>query len=575
MPFFELKKQLAARISSLLAHPELTSEFIEPELNTPPNLALGHVALPCFKLSKVLRQASDKIARELAEKANDAGIESVATGPYTNFKFDLKSLYRETLNTIFTQKSAYGSDDFGQARTIVLEYCSPNVAKQLAFQHIRSTLIGNTLANVYDFLGFDTQRINFVGDWGTQFSRLLAGVEQWGERSRINEKDVKASMQHLLEAYVRFHKEIETHPEYGEIASKCLQKLEAQEPKATELWREIRKISLLSMNATLSRMNIRFDLVEGESHYISEIQNTLDLIKRSADAKLSEGAWIVEVAGQNTPALVQKRDGTTLYLTRDIAAAIDRQTRLKFDRMYYVVSEQQKLHFQLLFGVLKKMGFDWADRCEHISFGTVLFGSEKMSTREGRVIILDNLLDEAKAKALEVCSAKNPELANKEEVAELVGIGAVIFGELSSHRLRDIEFDWESILALDGETGPYVQYSLVRCYSLLNKAAEKNETTLAVDPTGYEFSPEEEALLLALAKLRATLRLVIRDNEPFHLTRYLIDLAKAFNRFYYQLPVLQATDPAQRQVRLNLVRGTRVAFENGFNLMGIRSPREM
>jgi arginyl-tRNA synthetase len=322
-------------------------------------------------------------------------------------------------------------------------------------------------------------------------------------------------------------------------------------------------------------MHIRFNHIEGESHYVPQIERTLEEVKTKAQARLSEGAWIVEVEGIQTPALVQKKDGTTLYLTRDIAAAIDRFQRFHFEKMYYVVGGQQQLHFQLLKGVLKKMGYEWADNCEHLHFGTVLFGSEKMSTREGRVIELDGLLKEATALALVECTQKNPDLPNKEQVAEMVGVGAVVFGELSAHRTRDIEFDWKSVLALDGETGPYVQYSAVRCQSLMEKARAKGETAGGPFEYSQELAIEEEALILALARFRQSLHDVTRENEPYHLTHYLIDLAKTFNRFYYKHPVLQATDADQRRMRLNLVQATGQALMNGLNLLGISCPKEM
>jgi arginyl-tRNA synthetase len=459
----------------------------------------------------------------------------------------------------------------------VLEYCSPNIAKRLAFQHIRSTLLGNTLANIYDFLGYKVERINFVGDWGSQFARLLAAVEMWGDRALLSNDDMPAAMTHLFELYVRFHKELEQHPEYADRANQCLQRLEKGEPAASELWQQIRSLSVTTMEKTLARMHASFNHVEGESKYISKFQSTLIDVKNKAEAKLSDGAWIVEVEGLSTPALVQKRDGTTLYLTRDIAAAVDRFQRFSFQKMFYVVSEQQKLHFQLLFGVLRKMGCEWAERCEHVSFGTVLFGAEKMSTREGRVIFLDEVLNEARDRAMEECTKKNPSLKDKEKVAEQVGIGAIVFGELSSHRTRDIEFNWENVLALDGDTGPYVQYSLVRCYSLLEKANEPliPKIPSPVSVPAYSFSPEEEQLVLELSKFRSVLHQATRENEPHLLTHYLIDLAKAFNRFYYRFPVLQATEPVQREVRLNLVKGTGMTLLSGLRLLGIDCPKEM
>ena len=567
---------MSRQLAQTFNNPDLPGEWFEREFGTPPQPHLGHLALPCFKLSKVFRKASDQIAKDIVEKFQMPGVSVVAAGPYANFRFDVGNLYQNIVSEIFAQKTEFGKDQSGKDKSVLIEYCSPNIAKKLGFQHIRSTLIGNVLANVYRSLGYQTLRMNFVGDWGAQFARLFAAVEKWGDRSILAGDNRSAAMDHLFELYVRFHKEVETDPAYQELAIRSLQKLEAQDKTAVDLWRMIREVSLFSVDQTLARLCVAFDYVEGESDYIPEISKTLEHVKSKAKAKLSEGAWIVEVPGQTTPALIQKKDGTTLYLTRDIAAAIHRQERFKLDKMLYVVSEQQKLHFQLLFGVLKLMGYDWADKLGHVSFGTVLFGAEKMSTREGRVIFLDELLNEAKALALSEVMAKNPDLADKEAVAEMVGTGAVIFGNLSSHRMTDIEFDWKRVIALDGETGPYVQYSCVRCSSLIEKAKAKGETSdFTLAESGYEFAPEEENLILMLGKARTTLHQVINDNEPYFLTHYLIDVAKAFNRFYYKLPVLQAVSDNQRRVRLSLVAATNQVLLNGLSLLGIRCPKEM
>lgn len=576
MPFSELKSQLAVRIADFWKHPELTPEWISQEFGLPPNPKMGHVALPLFKVQKILGKSSNEIAKELATTFSHGEISAIAAGPYANFKWNSKVLYDRVCSAIFRDGENYGSDKSGQGKTVLIEYCSPNIAKKLAFQHIRSTLIGNVLANIHLKLGYETERINFVGDWGSQFARLLAAVELWGDPSVLASSELTKAMDHLFELYVKFHQAAEGDPSLIERANKCLQLLEEGEPKTTALWKKIRDLSLASAEKTLKRLSVRFDHVEGESTYVPAIGSTLAEVKSKAGAHVSDGAWIVDVEGISTPALIQKKDGTTLYLTRDLAAAEDRFKRFAFHKLYYVVSEQQKLHFQLLFGVLKKMGHDWADRCEHISFGTVTFGAEKMSTREGRVIFLDALLDEAKERALIESAKKNPDLQNKGEVAEQVGIAAVIFGELSANRQRGIEFDWDQILALDGETGPYVQYAFVRCASLLEKAGEKGrQKPLAVAPEGYAFAEEEENLALALGRFRTVLHACVRDGDPVHLTRYLIDLAKALNRFYYQLPVLQATDPLQCQVRLSLVHATKQVLANGLGLLGIACPREM
>ncbi|MBY0370013.1 arginine--tRNA ligase [bacterium] len=576
MPFSDIRTQLAGEIARLWNHPEITPEWVDQEFSFPPNPQMGHLALPCFKVAKVLRRPTNELAAELVKTFTRDGLTVSAAGPYANFRWAVGPLYEGICQRVFAEKDRYGGDSSGAGKRVLIEFCSPNIAKKLGVQHIRTTLIGNVLANIYEALGYPTDRMNFVGDWGSQFARLLAAVELWGDASVLSSTELSKVMDHLFELYVKFHQAAEQDPSYLERASKCLQLLEEGDAKTTALWKKIRDLSLAAAERTLDRLQVRFNIVEGESHYIPEIQKTLEEVKSKAEARLSEGAWIVDVEGLQTPALIQKKDGTTLYLTRDIAAAVDRHKRFGFHKMYYVVSEQQKLHFQLLFGVLKKMGHSWADKCEHLSFGTVLFGAEKMSTREGRVIFLDSLLDEARERALVECSNKNPALENKGEVAEMVGTGAVIFGDLSVNRQRDIEFNWEHVLAFDGETGPYIQYSLVRCQSLLQKARDKGlATTLEKAPAGYVFAEEEEALTLVLGRLRATLHTCVRDNDPVHLTRYLVDLARALNKFYYQLPVLQATDPVQCALRLSLVEATRQTLANGLKLLGMGCPKEM
>jgi len=576
MPFFDWKTKIAQEISTVLNHPEIPAQSLVSEFTSPPQLQMGHLALPCFRLGKLLGKPAGKLAQELVPHIKNPQVSVSAAGPYLNFRMDPAVLFLTTLSTIQRQGSRYGSDSSGNKEKVVLEYCSPNIAKRLGFQHIRSTLIGNVLSNVYRYLGYDAIRINFIGDWGAQFARLVAAFELWGQRELLNPNQLQPAMDHLLQIYVRFHKEADSHPEYLAKASQCLQRMENGDSDVIELWKKIREISTIAMNATLKRMNVEFDFVEGESHYISLIDKTLEQVKSKTGARISEGAWIVELPGIATPALIQKKDGTTLYLTRDIAGAIDRYQRFQFSKHFYIVSEQQRLHFQQLFGILEAMGFDWANRCAHLSFGTVLFGSEKMSTREGRVILLDDLFNEAKALALLECTQKNPELPQKEEVAEMVGVGAIIFSELSTHRTRDMEFDWKTILSFEGETAPYVQYSAVRCGSLLAKAAGKGQLTTDIPaPGAYAFSMEEEALILLLSKFRSTLQSIIQDNEPYHLTHYLVDVAKTFNRFYYKHPVLQAAEPVARDIRLHLVQATQRVLHNGLNLLGISCPKEM
>ncbi|MBI3294467.1 MAG: arginine--tRNA ligase [Deltaproteobacteria bacterium] len=579
MPFLELKRTLAREISNALNLADLTPEVIFHDLANPPNPMMGHVALPTFKMAKTLKRPADQIAHELCEKIKGAELVATPAGPYANFKWSTPNLFQKTIPQVLQQKDTYGTSTSGQGQTIAIEYCSPNVAKKLAFQHSRSTLIGAVLANIYRSQGYTLHRFNFVGDWGAQFARLLAAFHQWGDKTKLQQATSSAAttseaMDHLMEVYVKFHKVMETDPTQVEKANTWLKRLEEKDETAWGLWKSIRAVSVAAMTATLSRMSVDFDTVEGESAYIDAMESTLAEIKKRANAVISEGAWIVELEGISTPALIQKRDGTTLYLTRDIAAAIAREERLHFAKMLYVVSDQQRLHFQQLFGVVMKMGYAWGERCTHVGFGTVLFGSQKMSTREGRVVLLDEVLDQAHNLALKACTEKNPDLKDKDSVAEAVGMGAFIFGQLSNHRTRDIHFSWEQVLALDGETGPYVQYALVRCRSLLEKALEKKET-IAHGPIDTDFSSEEDALILQIARFRGELDKAIREDEPFYLTSYLIDLAKAYSRFYFKMPVLQCTDDKQRSMRLSLVAATGQTLENGLKLLNIQCPPQM
>jgi arginyl-tRNA synthetase len=576
-----MRNALAQEVAKVLRHPQITAEVIAGEFSTPPDPAMGHLALPCFGLSKLLGKPSDEVAKLIAAGFASLELRVSASGPYANFRWNTPHLYREIIARIFERGDRYGEDDSGENRVVVIEYCSPNIAQPLLFQHIRSTLIGNTLANLYRCLGYRVERICFVGDWGSPFGRLLAGLELWGDREMLargipTPPAAPTAMDPFFEIYARFQRALAADPSYGDRASRCLQQLEEREPKVTALWGQIRQVSLSTFEATLKRMDIQFDHIEGESTYVPGVSALLEAIKQRAEARLSEGAWIVDVEGALTPALIQKKDGTTLYLTRDIAAAIDRHQRFDPYKMFYVVSEQQRLHFQLLFGVLKKMGCSWAERCEHIGFGTALMGSETLANREGKVSSLDDLLNEAKARALVECTRKNPELVGRDQIAERVGTGAVMFACLSGQRPHNLEMDWDGILALDGETGPYVQYAAVRCRSLLEKAAAKGETLLrTVTLPERDLATEEELLLVALGRFGLTLHRCVQDNDPYHLTRYLIDLAKAFNRFYIQFPVLQAGDAVQRRQRLNLVEATRQTLINGLRILGIHCPSEM
>jgi len=570
MPYLEWKTEISSLLSSAVGG---SSESWYEQLAPAPKLELGHFALPCFRMAKEQKKAPPAVAAELAAKIKHPTITASVAGPYLNFTVNPNRIVSETLAKIEQEKANYGSDQTGKNKKILIEYCSPNIAKRLAFQHLRSTLIGNTLANIYRVLGYETLKMNFVGDWGTQFAKLVAAIETWAPNTDWDKMDPAQVMQKLFDLYVRFHQEEAGNAQLEQKASQFLQEMEKGNPRLLSIWKSVRAVSLQEVERTLERIQVRFDVVEGESEYVENLLKDLEKVKKQSGAVLSEGAWIVEVEGLPVPALIQKRDGTTIYLTRDIAAAISRYQRHQFTESLYVVGEQQKLHFQQLFGVLKKMKEPCAEKCMHVTFGTVMFGKEKMSTREGRVIFLEDLLKEAHKRALEECTIKNPELKNKEEVAERVGIGAVIFAELSTHRTRDMEFDWKKILAFEGDTGPYVQYAAVRCQSLMEKAGWKSKGGYQVDKN-YVPTPEEHALSFLLAQYRQVLHQCVREKDPFFLTNYLIDIARALNRFYYENPVLQAEAKVQ-EFRLNLVQSAFQVLLNAMTLLGMKCPKEM
>jgi arginyl-tRNA synthetase len=578
MPFYEMRVALAREVASALRHPELTAEPIAAEFTPPPGSATAHLALPCFRIAKVVDKNPEGLALELAalfpatgEPATGRPVAS-ASGPYVYFRWDAADLFSRVIGTVLRERDRYGTDETGHGKSVVLEYCSANVAQRLMVKHLRSTVIGNALAGILQALGHPVDRINFVGDWGYPIGKLLAGFELWGDRDRVARRGTPA-MDHLFEVYSRFQKTLETEPAYAERATRCLQQLEEGEPKITTLWKDIRETSLASVDTTLRRMGIRFDFVDGESTYVPGATQVLDQIKQLAGARLSEGAWIVDVEGVSSPALVQKKDGTTLYLTRDISAAIDRERRFPAAALGYVVSEQQRLHFQLLFGVLRKMGFAWAGGCEHIAFGELRIGSTEASPRETRPDLLDDLLDEAKTRAGAELAARHPELAVREAAAEAIGVGAVVFATVSGPRGRDLQLDWDRILTLTGDTGPSLQQTLARCRALVGKATAKGERPAQLaELGGYRPLPIEELLIVQLGRLGVVLHACASAWDPFALGQYLIELARHFDRFHQQLPLLQAGDPGQRRVRLNLVEATRQVLENGLRLLGIPCP---
>ncbi len=571
MPFLEWKKKLCHQIEDRLVEPYrslLTQDVLVEDLNISTKAEVADLAYPCFRLAKTLKKSPGHIALELKQMIEPLdNVRVSAEGAYLNFKWDPADIFSSLWKRLASRQVIIPGIT---PSTLIIEYGSPNIAKPLGFHHIRTFLIGNILSNIAEVLGHRVERVNFIGDWGAQFAKLLYAIRQW------NDNGQKLEMSKLLEWYVAYHERMDSDPEFAQTAEKesreLLRRLEMKSPDLISLWKEVRQVSVDTMNKTLERLRIRFDRVEAESDVSDTIDKLLEDIKRKSQAVLSDGAWIVECEGVSPPPLIQKSDGTSLYLTRDIGTAMSRYERTQFDKMLYVVSLQQTLHFKQLFAVLHKMGYDWAKKCQHVPYGIILLGSTKMSTRKGNLVFLDDFLNEAAYRAREICLEKNPALQQMDRVSETIGLSGVVFGILSTHRERDIHFEWEKMLSLDGDTGPYVQYAYVRSRSLLGK---HSETTKIPDKTwnpqstdNYCFLEPEASLLLTLSQYELAVTLSEEKRDPFFLAHYLIQCAKAFNRFYYECPVIQSEGVA-KQIRLALVSFTEATLGHGLNLMGL------
>lgn len=556
-------------IRLLMQQMNLDRQQLEAELETPPNPELGDFAFPCFKLAKELKNAPARIAADMAEKIESSELfERVeAKGPYINFFCSKKKLAQLTLASVLAGKEAYGRLALGRGKTVVIDFSAPNIAKPFGVGHLRSTVIGNALYRIHQALGYRCIGINHLGDWGTQFGKLIVAYLTWGEDERLESDPIT----YLYELYVRFHREAEANPSLEEEARAWFKKLEDGDRQAHSLWQRFRDLSLTEFKRIYNILGVSFDSYQGESFYNEMLDDTVNEVQNKGLAQISEGALVVNLEDEGMPpCLLRKQDGATLYATRDVCAALYRHQMYQFDRMLYVVGADQALHFQQVFAVLKKLGYTWAERCVHIPFGLIRFGEGKMSTRQGTLIFLEDVLNKATELALQIIREKNPGLEEKADVARQVGIGAVIFGDLSNDRVKNIDFDWDKVLDFSGETAPYIQYSHARICSILRKAGEK--------PAAYDASlltaDEEQAVVGILARYSDQIARAAETYKPSVLARYLIDVASAFNRFYHQCPVLNAPEEL-KHARLALIDAVRQVLSNGLTLLGIAAPSEM
>ena len=549
---------------------ELTLEEITALIEVPPNKDMGDFAFPCFKLAKVFRKAPNMIAAELSEKIEAKGVISNVTplGGYINFFVNKSQLAETVIKDVLTKKEKYGHSDLGKDKTIVIDFSSPNIAKPFHIGHIRTTVIGNALYKIYDSQGYNTVRINHLGDYGTQFGKLIVAFKLWGNKEAVEANPIPE----LLKLYIQFHDEAERHPEMEDEARAWFTKLENGDKEAKELWQWFRDESLKEFARVYDLLDIEFDSYNGESFYSDKMDRVIDIIKDKGLLQESQGTNIVDLEEYNMPpALITKNDGSTLYMTRDLAAALYRKENYDFEKCIYVVGSQQSLHFQQLFKVLELVGFEWAKDMVHVPFGMVALEEGTMSTRKGRVVFLEDVLKQAIEKTKETMLTKNPNALNVDEIAKQVGGGAVVFQELSNSRIKDYTFSWSRTLSFEGETGPYVQYTHARCCAVLRKAEEEVTTDI-----NYELLNDVDSaeVLKVIASFNKTILNAMRKNEPHIITRFVLDLAQAFNKFYHDNSIL-VEDAELRKARLALVCATRQALENGLKLLGMQAPERM
>ncbi len=550
---------------------EMDAGELSEMLETPPDPAMGDYALPCFKLARTLKKAPPVIAKEIGEKIEmpDFLSKIEVKGGYLNFFLDKLAFAQRTLAEISEKKERYGSSEHGRGKTIVIDYSSINIAKPFHIGHLSTTAIGNSLYRIYSFLGYRCVGVNHLGDWGTQFGKLISAYKRWGSKEEIEEKSIHG----MLDLYVRFHEEAKLDPALDDEARAWFKKIEDGDPEALEIFGRFKELTLKEVGKIYDVLGVQFDSYAGESFYNDKMQPVIDELKEKNMLELSEGAYVVRLDDYDLPpCIVLKSDGTTLYATRDLAAAFYRKNTYDFYKCLYVVAYQQNLHFRQLFKVIELMGYPWAKDMEHVSFGMVSLTEGTLSTREGRVVFLEDVLNQSIEKTLAVINEKNPDLPDKEAVARDVGVGAVVFSSLSNSRIKDIVFDFDRVLNFDGETGPYVQYTHARSRSLLRKAGD----AYADADKDYSALENEQAfaVLKLLASFGETIEKACQKNEPSFITRHIVNLAQAFNRFYYDIRVIDE-DKNATAARLEMAAATASVLKTGLYLIGVQAPDRM
>ena len=560
----DFKNKVVDLVSSQV---DLPKDKISQLIERPKNEKMGDYAFPAFVLAKTMHKNPAEIAKEIAANLTSGDFANIqAVGPYVNFAIDHEKLISQTLDEVLSEKEHYGDQKLGEGN-VPIDMSSPNIAKPMSMGHLRSTVIGNSIAETMKKVGYTPIKINYLGDYGTQFGKLIYAYKRWG-----NEEDVKKDpIMNLFKYYVKFHEEAERDPKLDDEGRAWFKKLEDGDPEAVELWQWFREVSLADFKRIYKELGVDFDSYKGEAFFNDKMQPVIDELKEKGLLHESRGAQVVDMGEDENPALIVKSDGSSIYLTRDLAAAIYRMNTYHFVKMLYVVGNEQAQHFVELKTVLKKMGYDWADRVHHVPFGLITQNGKKLSTRKGNVVFLDQVLGDAVDLARKQIDQKNPNLANKEQVAHDVGVGAVIFHDLKNDRIENFDFDLDEVVRFEGDTGPYVQYTNARAQSVLRKAAKMGqEPSLSNNSLNDDWS-------FSVAKALADFpRIIARSSDKFEpsvIAKYALDVAKKFNKYYANVKIL--TEDEQINSRLALVEATSIVLTEALRLLGVNAPKEM
>lgn len=560
-------KQIVAQAIYAAVKEDLTLEQVSQLLENPKTAEHGDVAFPAFALAKVYRKAPQQIASELAEKIDPASFEKIeVVGPYLNFFMNKEVISEHVLQTVLKEKKHYGDQSIGNQQAVPIDMSSPNIAKPISMGHLRSTVIGNSIGFILEKIGYQPIRINHLGDWGTQFGKLIVAYKKWGSEEAVKKEPINE----LLRLYVEFHEQAENDKALEDEARAWFKKLEDGDQEATELWQWFRDESLQEFNKIYDMLEVSFDSLNGEAFYNDKMTEVVELLEEKHLLQEDQGAEIVDLTAYDlNPALIRKSDGATLYITRDMAAALYRKRTYNFAKSLYVVGNEQSYHFKQLKAVLKEMGFDWSDDMHHIPFGLITKDGKKLSTRKGKIVLLEEVLNEAIESAKEQITEKNPGLANKDEVAKQVGVGAVVFHDLKNDRLNNFDFTLEEVVRFEGETGPYVQYSHARAMSILEKAQfdPANAQALALNDA------ESWEVIKLIQRYPETILQAADKYEPSVIAKHAIKLAQAFNKYYANVKIL--AEDAQKDARLALVYAVTVLLKEDLRLLGLHAPDKM